>query len=262
MPKDVIAYFGLRNSAGEMRQDLVDLAKTAEVSERYEDMCDIMAELVKYLVGKNKKLAQEERNLLSVAFKNVVGARRASVRTLASEQNTQVNPELASMYKEVVEKECQDHCENILSLLEDHLIPMQSDDGDASDQAVAEVFYLKMAGDYYRYLAECIDDESSGDKAEEFYGKAYEKAKDTLPPTHPIRLGLALNYSVCQYEIKKKPKDACALAKQAFDDAISQLDKLAECDYKDSTLIMQLLRDNLTLWTSGDMNADDEEDCN
>lgn len=43
---------------------------------------------------------------------------------------------------------------------------------------------------------------------------------------------------------------ACHLAKQAFDEAIAELDTLSEESYKDSTLIMQLLRDNLTLWTS------------
>merc|ERR1711959_337918 len=71
-----------------------------------------------------------------------------------------------------------------------------------------------------------------------------------LAPTHPIRLGLALNYSVFMYEVQNKQPDACALAKQAFDDAIAELDTLDEESYKDSTLIMQLLRDNLTLWTS------------
>jgi len=101
---------------------------------------------------------------------------------------------------------------------------------------------------------------------------AYKAASDIavteLPPTHPIRLGLALNFSVFYYEILNSPDRACQLAKQAFDDAIAELDTLSEDSYKDSTLIMQLLRDNLTLWTSdmsndgkgGNEGGDDEED--
>jgi 14-3-3 protein epsilon len=63
---------------------------------------------------------------------------------------------------------------------------------------------------------------------------------------------LALNFSVFYYEILNSPDRACHLAKQAFDDAIAELDSLSEESYRDSTLIMQLLRDNLTLWTSSD----------
>lgn len=80
-------------------------------------------------------------------------------------------------------------------------------------------------------------------------------ANTELAPTHPIRLGLALNFSVFYYEILNSPDRACSLAKQAFDEAIAELDTLGEESYKDSTLIMQLLRDNLTLWTS-DMQED------
>ena len=108
-------------------------------------------------------------------------------------------------------------------------------------------------GDYHRYLAEF----ATGDKRKESADKslaAYKSATDVanveLPSTHPIRLGLALNFSVFYYEILNAPDNACHLAKQAFDDAIAELDTLSEESYKDSTLIMQLLRDNLTLWTS------------
>ncbi|PNX75090.1 14-3-3-like protein d-like, partial [Trifolium pratense] len=80
--------------------------------------------------------------------------------------------------------------------------------------------------------------------------EASTAAETELPPTHPVRLGLALNFSVFYYEILNSPERACHLAKQAFDVAISELDSLNEESYKDSTLIMQLLRDNLTLWTS------------
>jgi ATP-binding cassette subfamily B protein len=81
-------------------------------------------------------------------------------------------------------------------------------------------------------------------------------ASTELLPTHPIRLGLALNYSVCFFEILGKQKEACELAKKSFDDAIAKLDTLDEASYKDSTLIMQLLRDNLTLGTPDATDAD------
>jgi hypothetical protein len=103
-------------------------------------------------------------------------------------------------------------------------------------------------GDYHRYLAEfAVGDKrkASADKSLEAYKAATEVAHTDLAPTHPIRLGLALNFSVFYYEILNAPDQACHLAKQAFDDAIAELDTLSEESYKDSTLIMQLLRDNL-----------------
>merc|ERR1711972_906253 len=117
----------------------------------------------------------------------------------------------------------------------------------------SKVFYQKMKADYYRYIAEF----TSGDKksgAAESARAAYEEAKTIaekdLAVTHPIRLGLALNYSVFQYEVLSSPDEACKMARTAFEEAIAELDNVAEDSYKDSTLIMQLLRDNLTLWTS------------
>lgn len=128
-----------------------------------------------------------------------------------------------------------------------------------------------MSGDYYRYLAEFKKDEekeAASQKAKKAYDEAKTKAEPLssgaesstfLAPTHPIRLGLALNFSVFYYEILNKPEDACRLAKKAFDDAIAELDQLQEDSYKDATLIMQLLRDNLTLWTSDEDAAGDED---
>jgi 14-3-3 protein epsilon len=116
-----------------------------------------------------------------------------------------------------------------------------------------------MKGDYYRYLAEFTKGGERKDYAENAlvaYKAASDIALEGLQPTHPIRLGLALNFSVFYYEILNSPDRACRLAKAAFDDAIAELDQLNEESYKDSTLIMQLLRDNLTLWTS-DMQSED-----
>lgn len=119
-------------------------------------------------------------------------------------------------------------------------------------------------GDYYRYLAEFASGQDRKDAADhslDAYKAASDIATTELPPTHPIRLGLALNFSVFYYEIMSSPERACRLAKAAFDDAIAELDTLSEDSYKDSTLIMQLLRDNLTLWTS-DMNTEGEHCVN
>lgn len=206
------------------------------------------------------ELTVEERNLLSVAFKNVIGSRRAAWRIISSieqkedhsghEKNASVNRE----YRNRVETELGNICKDILGLLEQNLIP-------AAKSGESKVFYFKMKGDYFRYLSEFSSDSQRQESAQmslEAYKEATSTAYTDLKPTHPIRLGLALNFSVFYYEILNHPELACNLAKQAFDDAIAELDSLNEDSYKDSTLIMQLLRDNLTLWTS-DMPEDEDE---
>lgn len=106
-----------------------------------------------------------------------------------------------------------------------------------------------MVGDYNRYKAEIstgADREAVIQKSLDAYVTATEIATK-LPSTHPIRLGLALNFSVFNYEIKCDCATACRMAKEAFNSAMEQLDHLKDENYKDSTLIMQLLRDNLTV---------------
>ena len=128
-----------------------------------------------------------------------------------------------------------------------------------SVQVIAFVCLIRK-GDYFRYLAEFAtgpDRLNAGEESLTAYKCASDIALDGLPPTNPIRLGLALNFSVFYYEILNSPDLACRLAKDAFDNAIAELDTLREDNYKDSTLIMQLLRDNLTLWTS-DMQGESE----
>jgi len=142
-----------------------------------------------------------------------------------------------------------------LSVLDKHLIP-------TATSGESKVFYYKMKGDYHRYLAEFASGQTRKESAENSllaYKAASDIANTELPPTHPIRLGLALNFSVFYYEILSSPDRACQLAKQAFDDAIAELDTLSEDSYKDSTLIMQLLRDNLTLWTSDMSNEEGKQ---
>jgi len=236
------------------KEELVQRAKLAEQAERYDDMAAAM----KSVTEAGGELSNEERNLLSVAYKNVVGARRSSWRVISSiEQKTEGSErkqQMAKEYREKVEKELTEICNDVLNLLDKFLIP-------EAKPAESKVFYLKMKGDYFRYLSEVAQGDARKavvDDSQKAYQDAFEISKSGMQPTHPIRLGLALNFSVFYYEIINSPDKACQLAKQAFDDAIAELDTLNEDSYKDSTLIMQLLRDNLTLWTS-DAAAEGEE---
>jgi len=232
---------------------LVELVRVAETAERYEDMCKFVAKLVKMKSAKGEDLDVDERNLLSVAYKNVVGSKRASWRTLAGGFDD-ADEELLKKYKQIVEDELEAICNEVLDLLKNHLCKNVEGNGDET-----EVFYLKMCGDYYRYLSEFrTESEEYKNMAEKFYKKAMDVAEANLNETHPTRLGLALNFSVCYYEILKEPEKACDLAKKSFDAAIEKLDTLNDASYKDSTLIMQLLRDNLTLWTSSQDDGDDQ----
>lgn len=242
---------------------LVSLARLMETADRFEDMCKIMGKLVELKKEKGEGLEVEERNMLSVAYKNVVGQRRASWRTLTSDQTedtTKEDQDLKDNYRAMVEAELEAKCREVLNLIENSLVDTSMDPNNLPDpmneeqrkEVETQVFYLKMCGDYYRYLAEFKDDKKVKDDAIANYKKALQFAEKTLPETHPTRLGLALNASVCYYEIMKSPKEACDLAKKAFDQAIQKLDSLSDATYKDSTLIMQLLRDNLTIWSSNE----------
>merc|ERR1711870_199641 len=204
-------------------------------------------------VGKQTdELSVEERNLLSVAYKNAVGSRRAAWRIITSveqKEKSKGNDENAKYAKEYcvkVEAELQKICDTILGVLDSNLIPK-------AGNGESKVFYQKMKADYYRYIAEFTEGDAktkASENARLAYEEAQKVAEKDLAVTHPIRLGLALNYSVFQYEVLSNPEEACKMARTAFEDAIAELDNVAEDSYKDSTLIMQLLRDNLTLWTS------------
>lgn len=231
------------------RDENVFMARLAEQAERYEDMVEYM----KRVASMGAELSLDERNLLSVAYKNSVGARRQAWRAVNTleqrEASTGKGPaiiDLIKSYRSKVEQELNGRCLDILEILSKDLIPKASN-------SEAKVFYLKMKGDYHRYLAEFAGGEQHSKCAQEAhdsYQSASEIAVAELPPTHPIRLGLALNFSVFYYEVFSSPEKACMLAKAAFDDAMSVMDNLDEDQYKDSAQIMQLLRDNLTLWTS------------
>jgi 14-3-3 protein epsilon len=175
------------------RDSLVYKAKLAEQAERFDEMVTDMKDVAR----QPQELTVEERNLLSVAYKNVIGSRRASWRVVTSIEQ-KGDPDKMTIikdYKAKIEAELVEICNDILGIIEDSLIPN-------STSEEAKVFYYKMKGDYHRYLSEFqVGDtrkESAG-AALDAYQAASGIASSDLPPTHPIRLGLALNFSVFYY---------------------------------------------------------------
>lgn len=235
-------------------QECMHIVKLSEKAERFDQMVEWIKKAAKKAKESSLKFGIEERNLLSVAYKNQVGSRRSSWRTLAkilqesqtAEPRNEENLRATEEYIRAVEEELNEICDDALSLLDVYLL-------DPKDAPDARVFYLKMKGDYFRYKAEVAKGEKLAaitKEAGDAYEEATEIANASLPYTNPTRLGLYLNYSVFCFEILNEKTKAVNMGKEAFDHAIAELDNLTEESYKDSTLIMQLLRDNLSLWAA------------
>jgi len=225
------------------------LARVAEQAERFEDMVEYLS---KVLDVKGQDVSADERNLLSVAFKNLISSKRAACRTIAAiEQNPKYSKfsDALSEYKQGIEKQLTEDCEMIIKMINDKVLGKTCD-------GEPKAFFVKMVGDYYRYISE----NAKGDKLEEVKQnalKAYQDANGiTLPPCNPIKLGLALNFSVFHYEVMKNHKQACELADSALTEALDKIDELQEDDFRDAKSIIELLKENLTLW------KEEEEDDN
>mmetsp|Transcript_143546 Transcript_143546/g.357721 ORF Transcript_143546/g.357721 Transcript_143546/m.357721 type:complete len:249 (+) Transcript_143546:82-828(+) len=225
------------------RDENIFMARLAEQAERYDDMCEYM----KRAAMMGIELDLEERNLLSVAFKNSLGSVRQAWRvTVSDEQRLPHAAQWIRDYRARLEAELDSKCTEILAALDTHLIPKTTDDE-------AKVFFMKMKGDYHRYHAEFQNEggraEAAG-KAQAAYKDALAQAETLLGPAHPMRLGLALNYSVFFNEVLGQTQEAVQLARGTLEAATGALEGLDPERQRESAQIMQLLSDNLQLWTS------------
>ena len=234
-------------------EENIFLARVAEQAERFEDMVDFLA-LV--LDNKGADVSSDERNLLSVAFKNLISSKRAACRTIAAiEQNPKYSKytEALASYKAGIEQKLIGDCQRIIDMIKNKVL-------DKACAEEAQAFFVKMVGDYYRYIAE----NAKGDQLEAVKQNAlqnYEQARTIpLPPCNPIKLGLALNFSVFHYEVMKNHKAACELADMALQEALDKIDELEEDDFRDAKSIIELLKENLTLWKEEDEEQNQIDD--
>ena len=237
------------------REEYVYLSKLYEKAERFPDM---VKSINKY-VELDPKLTKEERNLLSAGYKNIISDKRSSWRLLNNmerKEEEKKNTTQSANIKEIkdkIEKELNEICAEIQSVIDKYLIPNAID-------VENKVFYLKLKADYYRYKCEFAngkDFDEACANAEKVYKEAYELSNKEMPITNSTRLGLDLNFSVFYYEIKGLKEEACTISKNAFDEAMKSLDDLEKSRAKDTLLIIQLLKENLILWTN-EMNGEEE----
>lgn len=230
------------------------MARVAEQAERFDDMVDFLKPILK---NKGGDFSVEERNLLSVGFKNLIGGKRTAIRTItAIEQNAKYQKYSSALqhYKKKIEGELQKDCQNIINMIKNDAMKALAD-------PEGKAFFLKMVGDYYRYMAESAQAEllnTAREGALEHYKQADAAGKD-LPACNPIKLGLALNFSVFYYEVMQDNKQACQLAETALQDAMNKIDDVDEETFRDAKSIIELLKENLTLWKEeeGDNNIED-----
>jgi hypothetical protein len=189
-----------------------------------------------------------------VGFKNQIGSKRTAIRTISAiEQNPkyqQYNGSL-STYKKKIEEELYEQCMSIVKIVKEDCMKIA-----ATEETKA--FFFKMIGDYYRYVAECAAEDKIGDVrngALENYTSA-QTSSESLNPCNPIRLGLALNFSVFHYEVMNNHKQACELGENALSNALEKIDDVDEETFRDAKSIIELLKENLSLWKEEeDQNA-------
>jgi 14-3-3 protein epsilon len=234
-------------------EENIFLARVAEQAERFEDMVEFLGIV---LDSKGPEVSSDERNLLSVAFKNLISSKRAACRTIAAiEQNPKYAKYASALasYKATIEDKLTTDCQTVINLINSKVLS-KSCDGES------KAFFIKMVGDYYRYIAE----NAKGSLMEEVKQnalKSYNEANQiTLPPCNPIKLGLALNFSVFHYEVMKNHKAACELADRALQDALDKIDELEEDDFRDAKSIIELLKENLTLWKDEEQDGNEIDD--
>jgi 14-3-3 protein epsilon len=228
----------------------VYLAMLAEQCNRFNEMVSFLEDMLKQ---RDKDLNSDERNLLSIAYKNSISGLRSALRTIMAYENKEKKKENSTFlpyiqeYRKKVEDELTKTCKNVLKVIDEDLLKKAEDDE-------AKVFYVKMKGDYNRYIAEYAEGDLKkqvSDDALKSYNDASETAK-SLPVLNPIALGLALNFSVFYYEVMNDHSKAIDIASQALDKANKELPNIDEDadDNRDTVSIVNLLKENLDMWKS------------
>ena len=238
------------------KEKLLYLSILSEQCERYNDMINYLEDLASL---KKEELNFDERNLLSIAYKNYISEIRNAIRVIMAYENKETtkgdSPYLHFIieYKEKIRNELEKECVKICNTIENKIKPKLT-------SKETKVFFGKMKADYYRYIAE----NTEGDIKKKYSDLSLGTYNETIAISNNLnyqnseKLSLLLNLSVFYYEVASNPKEAFSLANQTLKKAKEALKGIDEDneEYKDSLSIVNLLQDNIEMWEMEIQNLD------
>ena len=237
------------------REELIFLSKLYTKAELYKEVINFIKEFIKL----NPKIEKEECDIISTGFKNMISDKRSSWFTLQSMERKEKKKKKNTIkeIKEIknhIENEIRETCKELQDLVDKELLPKNEEDE-------VLVFLYKLKADYFRYICEFAEGNELLDnliKAEEFYKKAYEIADKKLPIINCNRVSVALNYAIFLYETKKDKKNGFDIAQNTFKESMKFIEELEKPKYRDTLLIIQLLKENIIFWNS-EMGEEEEK---
>ena len=239
------------------KEDYIKLARFAEQTKQYEDMFEYTKS---FIALSNHDLSKEELHFFSTSYKVMTGNLRAEIRALTLiEQNVdylgdQERLDIILDLKDKIINELTGLCKEIIDTIDNKFSKVTDIEN--------KINFLKLKGDYYRYLTEV---ELNGQTKEAYCKKAFniyteaENLSKGISIVNPIRLGLVLNLAVFYYENNREPLKGIILLKTTLNAALTKLSTIREGDYEETSTLVQLIRDNIALWTDSKDELDDVE---
>ena len=238
------------------RDDLIHLVNLLnEIPSLHEDMLVYMKKVIEI----DPALTENERNLLSISYKTVIDTLRQQGRDLAKTPEPEFElQEESKKYLNQIETQIKEKiiqcCEDLLSLIDEKLLPNSKD-------VEAKVFYMKLKGDYFRYMCEVLTDSEKEDKAakaEENYKEAIKLAEAEIQPFKPISLGIYLNYSVFLYETVSRKQEALELAEKTFQQCAPLIEQNSAQKLNEAEMIINLMSENIMVWKQAEAGSEED----
>ena len=210
---------------------------------------------MKYMeeIAKSKKndLSIEEINLLTISFNNQITKKLNQIKILnkviaKDELTNSKYLKTDTNIRDIIQRDINDICNKMINLCDNYLL-------NKTEKNETKILYLKLRGQYYRYLSDVLENEQQKDankNAINSFNEAFELI-DNLSVTNPIRLGFILNYAIFQYEFLNDIDTAIKITKENFEIGINQLEKVNDNnEYQNASSILMLLKQNIDMWNN------------